>query len=535
MSTILFLNNYQTTLAAPLSSTGTTMSVSSATGLPASLASGEFIPMTLTPASSPGSSYEIVYVTAISGSSLTVTRGEEGTSALSWNTGDILYSTNTAQTTGTSMGSPSTDFQTNTLTASGLITANDGVTGIQVSSISALEAFPVPTTDGLTMQVLGYSSEGDGGGGTFFWNASSTATSDGATVVLPTGYTGTGRWIRQFEGSVNVLWWGADKTGATDSSTAIQNAHNYSVANHFLSVYFPPGSYLTNTTIDWSPYVQGFTDGDVYWTTSSTTNTMMIYISSRWGNSTNAGFTIPAVFSGKFHFKLTATNTAIACLYVGDAVSGSGYGATNITFSHLQIDNFEYGVQYGNTAYMVNFNHCYFMDNVFHIYTASSLTDTGERMSFTDCTFTGAVSNVLSLNSSLELRFDNCSLDYNAGIGSNYAASQLYFSDCHIEWNEANTLLVDTGSSSTTVIVLEGCLFNFAGNASPADPLVAVIGPYTFCYVSNPVFELSDTGLTLFNITASTGTFFGPSLYPTPGNAPGTYVANTGTGTLHTF
>ena len=127
MATILFLNNYQTTLGAALSSTATTMTVSSTTGLPSSLASGQFIPMTLTPASNPGSAYEIVYVTGISGSSLTVTRGEEGTSALNWSTGDILYSTNTAQTTGTSMGSPSTDFQTNTLTASGLITANGGI------------------------------------------------------------------------------------------------------------------------------------------------------------------------------------------------------------------------------------------------------------------------------------------------------------------------------------------------------------------------------------------------------------------------
>ena len=128
MATVLFLNNYQTTLGAALSSTATTMTVSSTTGLPSSLASGQFIPMTLTPASSPGSAYEIVYVTGISGSTLTVERGQEGTSALNWNTGDILYSTNTAQTTGTSMGSPSTDFQTNTLTASGLITANGGLT-----------------------------------------------------------------------------------------------------------------------------------------------------------------------------------------------------------------------------------------------------------------------------------------------------------------------------------------------------------------------------------------------------------------------
>ena len=152
MATILFLNNYQTTLGAALSSTATTMTVSSTTGLPSSLASGQFIPMTLTPASNPGSAYEIVYVTGISGSSLTITRGQEGTSALNWNTGDILFSTNTAQTTGTSMGSPSTDFQTNTLTASGLITANDGI-DVTAGAITAGGGLTIPS--GETLDVAG--------------------------------------------------------------------------------------------------------------------------------------------------------------------------------------------------------------------------------------------------------------------------------------------------------------------------------------------------------------------------------------------
>ena len=98
-SSALFLNFYTTTLSASLSSTATTMSVSSTTGLPSSLASGQFIPMILTSAAAPGTVYEIVYVTGISGSSLTITRGQEGTSALNWNASDIVYSNNTAQTT----------------------------------------------------------------------------------------------------------------------------------------------------------------------------------------------------------------------------------------------------------------------------------------------------------------------------------------------------------------------------------------------------------------------------------------------------
>ena len=123
MSTVLFLNNYKTTLAAALSSTATVMTVATTTGLPSSLASGQFIPLILTPASYPGSVYEIVYVTGISGANLTVTRGEENTSALTWNTGDILYSTNTAGTTAPLEGP---NF-TGPVTSAGLITANGGI------------------------------------------------------------------------------------------------------------------------------------------------------------------------------------------------------------------------------------------------------------------------------------------------------------------------------------------------------------------------------------------------------------------------
>ena len=104
-TTCLFLNEYKTTLAASFPSTSTTMTVSSTTGLPASLVSGQFIPMVLTPASNPGSVYEIVYVTGISGANLTVTRGQENTSVLNWSTGDIVFSTNTADTTASTFAS----------------------------------------------------------------------------------------------------------------------------------------------------------------------------------------------------------------------------------------------------------------------------------------------------------------------------------------------------------------------------------------------------------------------------------------------
>ena len=103
MSYFTYVNFYETTLSAALSSTATSMNVSTASGLPSSLASGEIIPIVLTSASN-NAVHEIVYMTAISGTTLTITRGEEGSSALSWSIGDYVACSTTAGSVGTSTG-----------------------------------------------------------------------------------------------------------------------------------------------------------------------------------------------------------------------------------------------------------------------------------------------------------------------------------------------------------------------------------------------------------------------------------------------
>ena len=188
MRYVTFLNFYQTTLGAALSSTATTMPVSSTTGLPSSLASGQFIPMTLTPDSSPGSAYEIVYVTGISGSTLTVTRGEEGTSALSWNVGDILYSTNTAGTTAPLEGP---NF-TGPVTSAGLITANGGIdvsggTAIVPPATASNQAVNLGQMPYLTLEQFGGKADGVTDNTSAYLSAVAALPSTGGKIVLGSG------------------------------------------------------------------------------------------------------------------------------------------------------------------------------------------------------------------------------------------------------------------------------------------------------------------------------------------------------------
>ena len=116
MSTFVFVNNFSTTLAAALTSTATTATLASSTGLP-TLASGQIMPLTLNDAAT-GQIYEILYVTAISGATLTIERAQEGTAAQAWAIGDYAKCMPTAQSVEPLGGNPAKTFQVNTATAS---------------------------------------------------------------------------------------------------------------------------------------------------------------------------------------------------------------------------------------------------------------------------------------------------------------------------------------------------------------------------------------------------------------------------------
>ncbi|MBN3788307.1 hypothetical protein [Burkholderia sp. Ac-20353] len=102
-------NNINTTLASALPSSSTTIVLANSANLP-TLSAGQIMPITLNDTAT-GQLYEIVYVTAISGTSLTVIRAQEGTGALAWNVGDYAYCAFTAGTTAASTGNPSNTFQ----------------------------------------------------------------------------------------------------------------------------------------------------------------------------------------------------------------------------------------------------------------------------------------------------------------------------------------------------------------------------------------------------------------------------------------
>jgi hypothetical protein len=118
-----------------------------------------------------------------------------------------------------------------------------------------------------SVNVLGYYVAGDGGGGTFYWDASSTATDNGGTIIkaAPT----TGRWIRAYDDDgINVKWFGAGLGVLADDAVAIQaavTASEYFSGNAFdgysgiyagyrQKVILPAAKYIIDSTITGGPY-----------------------------------------------------------------------------------------------------------------------------------------------------------------------------------------------------------------------------------------------------------------------------------------
>lgn len=80
--------------------------------------------------------------------------------------------------------------------------------------------------DDETIYLKCHTSNGDGGQGTFYWDATSTAADDNGVTIAVTAVA-TGRWIRQLNGFVTPEMFGARTNGVDDDAEAIDDAVNY--------------------------------------------------------------------------------------------------------------------------------------------------------------------------------------------------------------------------------------------------------------------------------------------------------------------
>ena len=119
----------------------------------------------------------------------------------------------------------------------------------QVQSFNSIAALRLRSGTSIAnaAKTLGYYAAGDGGGNAFYWDSTSTATDNSATIIKPTSVSGAGRWLAVDKNNINVKQFGA-KTDGTDTTTHFQAAINFA-ADNGLVVNVPKGNYAIVTTV----------------------------------------------------------------------------------------------------------------------------------------------------------------------------------------------------------------------------------------------------------------------------------------------
>ena len=116
-----------------------------------------------------------------------------------------------------------------------------------VSNMEGLRAL-APTGDAV-VYLRGYAENGDGGGGSFYWDEASTAADNGGTIIK-TNTLEKGRFIRVCEPTYrNVKWFGAAGSGKKDDTKAIQAAID-SLPQSGGTVVLPGGTYVVTSTVN---------------------------------------------------------------------------------------------------------------------------------------------------------------------------------------------------------------------------------------------------------------------------------------------
>ena len=174
MPQFIFANFVQTTLSATASTTDTSLSVTSATNIPIP-ESGQQFPLTLVDAATE-TIFEIVYVTEVSGTTLTVLRGQEGTIAQAWKIGDLVKG---SPTTGTTSPSPGTHYPVASETLP--------------TTLGKLSVMPGTLTADITLTLPG---SGDAGSETTIYGSAAAY-----TTTVSTGVTTGSPYIEMPDGS----------------------------------------------------------------------------------------------------------------------------------------------------------------------------------------------------------------------------------------------------------------------------------------------------------------------------------------------
>ena len=214
-----------------------------------------------------------------------------------------------------------------------------GVSGAEsvVGNIATNLKATTPTSATVSIEALGYHIKGDGGGGVFYWDATSTQADNAGTIIAPTNYA-TGRWIRVIEevGETNVRWFGATGDGSTNDTTSVMAAFTNSPRDYTL--FFPQGTYRVNLLIDGNDNADNWSK--LKWVGVENKTTLESFDTTFGATTVKFTEMQLRVEFKNLHFRGTGNGATIAknnggITFDGDAIHYSNF--TNCAFSDAKI------------------------------------------------------------------------------------------------------------------------------------------------------------------------------------------------------
>lgn len=308
-------------------------------------------------------------------------------------------------------------------------------------------------------------------GGTFYWSQSGTA-DNGITFAGDVGY-----WVRQYSGEVNIMWFGVDNTGITDSYTAIQAALNTGK-----TVYFPKGTYLTSNTLIPSPYQMLRGDSLNF----NATGLGSIILISPSLNGPGIKFTSPGTIKS-LHIKgqSTAATTLQKCIYINNTNSVSILDSyITGAYENIYIDGTSFFTSIRGTTVLDAYN-CQL-----HI---NSATNAGVDIILSDTRFLGLPST------------GTYGLIFN-GLGSLLATNV----QVSVESGSLGTMLIDQRAPLYGGCQFTNCVFEYDGVATGTSACVHVKGTLTNYWFEMHFVNCLITGHSAigFKVDYATGIYF---------------------------
>ena len=391
--------------------------------------------VTLVSASNPAI-LEICLATARTGDTITIVRGQEGTTPLSFAAGDIVSERLTAG-------------QITLLTDQTYVGHNVGQVVTSIANLRLLNHTVVTYA-----QAAGYYTAGDGGGGNYYYDPADTTSSDnGGTIIVDSG---GGRWKLITGTKISVKQFGAKGNAVADDTTFIQAALSF-CATTGDTLYIPAGVYVTTAAISVSTdngqsfNVNGGRKISVVG--EGTANTTILYT----GSSTITVLTFSATVSGNNYLELSGFRVQRPDSNVMHSTGIIVTGMVDIALRDLVFFRLGVGLTI-NDCNVVLVDKCSVLYNNVGILGQYTSISPPNLIRFNNCNFSANVNQGVILNGGVVNSFYGCDFEQNGQAQG-------------VETATAVAIQVTTNTPLNTrffpAVNLYGCYFE--GNGGAAD------------------------------------------------------------------